>query len=400
MPHLRHIFHRNSAGATLLLGAALAGMLCANVPVLNHWYIRFLDMVVEIRVGEFVLSKPSLLWINEGLMAVFFLRIGLELKREILKGHLHHRDRLLLPAVAALGGIIVPALVYALINKDSNGAQSGWAIPTSTDIAYSLGILAALAHRLPDSLRLFLMTLAIMDDIVGILIIALFYNSHISVPSLLAVTACVAILTILNRRRVYNLAPYQLTGAALWLAMLESGLHPTLAGVLLAAFIPARSRHGHQLSPLRTMENDIRGAVTFVVLPLFAFVNTGVTLSEMNLAIIGHPVALGVLFGLLLGKPVGVLSGTWIAVRMGWARLPAQADWAHMLGLSMLCGIGFTMSLFLNTLAFVEDTGASPLVAPGRIGVLLGSSLSAFAGYMLLHRLSEKRLIRGKTLGP
>jgi NhaA family Na+:H+ antiporter len=244
------------------------------------------------------------------------------------------------------------------------------------------------------------MTLAIMDDIVGILIIALFYNSHISVPSLLAVTACVAILTILNRRRVYNLAPYQLTGAALWLAMLESGLHPTLAGVLLAAFIPARSRHGHQLSPLRTMENDIRGAVTFVVLPLFAFVNTGVTLSEMNLDIIGHPVALGVLFGLLLGKPVGVLSGTWIAVRMGWARLPAQADWAHMLGLSMLCGIGFTMSLFLNTLAFVEDTGASPLVAPGRIGVLLGSSLSAFAGYMLLHRLSEKRLIRGKTLGP
>lgn len=370
-----------SAGGILLIGAALLALLAANTP-LRPYYAMLLDTPVEIRIGALQLAKPLLLWINDGLMAVFFFLVGLELKRELMEGELASIRKIALPAFGAVGGMLVPAVIYLYFNLDDPDALKGWAIPVATDIAFALGILSLLGSRVPTAIKVFLTSLAIFDDIGAVIIIAAFYTAKISVTALGVVAICLLVLTWLNRRHPESTSAFLAVGLVMWVAMLKSGVHATLAGVVLAMFIPLRSRSDRAESPLQSLEQDLHGVVAFFVLPLFAFANAGLDLSGIGPGELMHPVPQGIALGLFLGKPLGVFGFCWLSVRLGLAGLPRDVSWGALFGTAILCGIGFTMSLFIGSLAF-EETGVNR-VFQDRLGILTGSLASALAGYVFL----------------
>jgi NhaA family Na+:H+ antiporter len=379
-------FHHEAAGGLVLMAAALTALLMDNSP-LSWLYSLFLDTPVGVRVGPLSLDKPLLLWINDGLMAVFFFLVGLEIKRELLRGELSSVAQATLPALAAAGGMVAPALIYVAFNAGDPVGLKGWAIPAATDIAFAVGVLALLGNRVPSSLKIFLLALAILDDLGAILIIAVFYTDHLSILSLALAGIGIAVLWTLNRRGITRLAPYLLTGVAIWICVLKSGVHATLAGVVVAFAIPLASRNEGEPTLLEQLEESLHPWIAFGVLPLFAFANAGVSLQGLSFAKLLEPVPLGIALGLFIGKPVGIFGISWLAIKSGLAARPEGASWAHLLGVGLLGGIGFTMSLFIGTLAFDEVDKAAQL----RLGVLAGSLLSATAGYVLL-RLSAASL--------
>jgi NhaA family Na+:H+ antiporter len=379
-------FHHEAAGGLVLVGAAVAALLIDNSP-LTWAYEVFLNTPVAVRVGAVAIDKPLLLWINDGLMAIFFFLVGLEIKREFLTGELSTFGQASLPLLAAIGGMALPALIYIAINAGDAVALRGWAIPAATDIAFAVGVLALLGDRIPSSLKVFLLALAILDDVGAILIIALFYTEQLSVTSLaLALAGCVT-LAVLNRQSVTHLAPYLLTGLFIWVCVLKSGVHATLAGVVAAMAIPLRGHAQDGPSLLEQLEESLHPWIVFGVLPLFAFANAGVSLGGLSLGKLLEPVPLGIAAGLFVGKTVGIFGITSLAVAAGLASRPEGASWGQVLGVSLLGGIGFTMSLFIGTLAFDDPAHAAQL----RLGVLAGSLLSAIAGYLVLHVTSSPR---------
>jgi len=377
---IREFLKLESAGGILLLVAAALALVFANTP-LDHYYAELVRMPVAIRVGPLEIAKPLLLWINDGLMAAFFFLVGLELKREMLEGELSEWRKAVLPAIGAVGGMAVPAILYIAFNAGDAEALKGWAIPAATDIAFALGILGLLGSRVPTGLKVFLVSLAIFDDIAAILIIAFFYTGDLSVTALAVGGGCLIVLFLLNRRGVVSVVPYLFTGLVMWVAVLKSGVHATLAGVLLALFIPLRDRADPDHSPLRELEHDLHPSVAFVILPLFAFANAGVNFSAMGGSVL-HPVPLGIAAGLFFGKQLGVFAVCWLAIKAGLAKLPEGANWASLYGVALLCGVGFTMSLFIATLAFEE--GAAAYLGVDRLGILAGSLLSGVTGYLWL----------------
>jgi NhaA family Na+:H+ antiporter len=377
-----------ASGVVLLTTAALA-LFAANSP-LAELYAAFLDLPAGVQIGAWELSKPLLLWINDGLMAVFFLLVGLEIKRELLEGELSSRDQAMLPCLAALGGMVIPALLYVAVNLGDPVALHGWAIPAATDIAFALGVLALLGNRIPPSLKVFLVALAIIDDLGAIVIIALFYSGHLSLWSLSAAAGVLALLFALNRAGVARIAPYMLLGVLLWLFVLKSGVHATLAGVVVAFAIPIREDAAGR-SPLRALEQVLHPWVAFLVMPAFAFANAGVSFAGIMTGHLFAGVPLGITLGLFLGKQIGAFGAAWLAIRSGLSRMPEGADWRLLYGTCMLAGIGFTMSLFIGTLAFEPSSFAAPV----RLGVLAGSALSGVAGYFVLRTVSERWPARG-----
>ena len=376
---LRDFLRLESAGGVLLFIAALLAMLIANSP-LESLYDDLLETTVAVQIGRLAIDKPLLLWINDGLMAVFFFLIGLEVKREILEGELSSPKQIVLPGLGALGGMLVPAAIYAWLNWGDVEAMDGWAIPVATDIAFALGLLSVFRNRMPTSLKVFLLTLAIFDDLAAIVIIALFYSEDLSLVSLLVGLAVFATAVVMNRMRVVKTSAYVLLGILLWVAVLKSGVHATLAGVLIAFCIPMQGEDGR--SPLRDLEHDLHGPVAFAILPLFAFANAGLALGEASLADVTHPVTMGIVAGLFLGKPLGILFFVGLAVALRLVKLPQGVTWTQLAGVSAACGIGFTMSLFIAGLAFQH--GADDYFAGDRLGILVGSAASAVLAYVLL----------------
>ncbi len=375
---LRQFFQMEAAGGILLVLASALALIVANSP-LDYVYGALLGTTAEVRVGTFSIEKPFTLWINDGLMAVFFLMVGLEIKRELKHGELSSLRRAILPAIAALGGMAVPAAIYAILNLQHGLNLNGWAIPSATDIAFSLGVLTLLGSRAPLSLKVLLTAIAIFDDLGAIVVIALFYTSHLSLLSLSLAGAGLLVLLTLNLRGVKLIAPYVVVGTFVWVCVLKSGVHATLAGVALAASIPlSADAQGH--SPLKRMEHGLHPWVAYGVLPIFGFANAGVSFAGMGPEQFFHPITLGIVLGLFLGKQIGIFGTIWAAVATGIARKPAGASWLHIYGMSILCGIGFTMSLFIGSLAWPH----SDFDAPVRLGVLAGSLLSAAAGAILL----------------
>lgn len=379
-------FQLEAASGLLLIAAAVLALIINNSP-LSYLYSGLLDVPVAVQVGALNIAKPLLLWINDGLMALFFLLIGLEVKREVVDGHLSKPSQVVLPATAAVGGMVIPALLYWFINRDNPAAVAGWAIPTATDIAFALGVLALLGKRVPVSLKLFLMTLAIIDDLGAIIVIALFYSGTLSSVSLLLAAACLVVLIAMNRLGVVKLGPYMIVGLILWVCVLKSGVHATLAGVALALCIPLRTRNA-ETSPLLSLEHALHPWVAYAILPLFAFANAGVSLAGMTVESFTHPVPMGIAVGLLLGKTVGVFGLTWLAVKLRLAALPEGAGWGQILGVAILCGIGFTMSLFVGSLAFAP--GSSEYAGMDRMGILTGSFFAAVIGYAVTAMASRK----------
>ena len=380
-----------SSGGIVLAIAAVLALIISNSPW-SGWYEQLLQVRGEVRIGGdwLVLSKPLLVWINDLWMAVFFFLVGLEIKRELLEGELASVSQAMLPAGAALGGMLVPALIYSAINWGDAVALRGWAIPAATDIAFALGILVLLGKRVPVSLKVFLTAVAIIDDLGAIVIIAIFYTAQVSVPMLLAAGAGIAVLVAMNRARLMNLGLYVLAGLVVWLFVLKSGVHATLAGVITALAVPLinPSKHGHGKSPLKTAEHALHPWVAFGVLPVFAFANAGVSLQGVNLATFLQTVPLGITAGLLLGKAVGVFGAAWLMIRFTPARLPDQANWIQFFGVCVLCGVGFTMSLFIGGLAFAVQ--GSSFDTQLKLGVLQGSVVSAIMGSLLLIFSSKK----------
>lgn len=379
-------FQLEAASGLLLIAAAVMALIINNSP-LSYLYSGLLDVPVAVQVGALNIAKPLLLWINDGLMALFFVLIGLEVKREVVDGHLSKPAQVILPATAAVGGMVVPALIYWFINRDNPAAVAGWAIPTATDIAFALGVLALLGKRVPVSLKLFLMTLAIIDDLGAIIVIALFYSGTLSSVSLLLAAACLVALVAMNRLGVVKLGPYMVVGLILWVCVLKSGVHATLAGVALALCIPLRTRNA-ETSPLLSLEHALHPWVAYAILPIFAFANAGVSLAGMTVDSFTHPVPMGIAVGLLLGKTVGVFGLTWLAVKLRLAALPEGAGWGQILGVAILCGIGFTMSLFVGSLAFAP--GSSDYAGMDRMGILTGSFFAAVIGYAVIAMASRK----------
>jgi len=380
---LQDFLRLEAAGGLLLMGAAVLAMVVANSP-LADLYASFLQLPVEARVGALGIAKPMILWINDGLMAVFFLLVGLELKREVLEGHLSNLRDATLPVFAAIGGMAAPAAIYTWLNWGDAEAMKGWAIPSATDIAFALGVLLLLGDRVPAALKAFLLSVAIVDDIGAIIIIAAYYTYELSVTALTVAGGLLALLVILNRAGVMRRAAYVLVGVALWFALLKSGVHATLAGVLLALFIPLRPAGDGpaERSPLHEFEQALHPWVAFGVLPLFAFANAGIPLTGITVERVLHPVSLGIIAGLFIGKQAGIVGLSWLAVRCGVASLPRDVSWGLLYGASLLCGIGFTMSLFVASLAFEQGGGA--YLGLERIGILAGSLVAGLAGYFTL----------------
>jgi NhaA family Na+:H+ antiporter len=370
-----------ASSGILLLVAAIAAMVAVNSP-LSDLYDSLLGVPVHISVGAFAIAKPLLLWINDGLMAIFFFLIGLEVKREMLDGELSDPARVVLPVIGAIGGMSVPALIYAWINWGNPVAMNGWAIPSATDIAFALAVLALLGKNVPASLKLFLMALAIIDDLGAIVIIAVFYTEDMSVSSLLVASAATLVLFVFNRRGLLSLVPYLLVGLVLWVAVLKSGVHATLAGVLIAMFIPFRKAPDQKVTQLERLEDDLHPAVVYGILPIFAFANTGISFAGLTLNSLFEPVPMGIAVGLFVGNQIGVMGFCWVAIKLGLARLPSGASWIHLYGVACLCGIGFTMSLFISSLAF-DQTMAGAAIHE-RLGIIVGSGGSAVLGYLVL----------------
>jgi NhaA family Na+:H+ antiporter len=378
---IREFFKMESAGGILLVIAAAIAMMVANSPM-GAAYNSFLHTYL------FGMSVSH--WINDGLMAVFFLLIGLEVKRELLEGALKSKETALFPAIAAVGGMLAPALIYVLFNYADDQALKGWAIPAATDIAFALGIMALLGKRVPISLKVFLLALAIIDDLGVVVIIALFYSSDLSTLALAVGFVMTGVLFAMNAKQVTKLRWYMLAGLILWIAVLKSGVHATLAGVVIGFAIPIRGKEGED-SPLIHLEHALHPYVAFFILPLFAFTNAGISLAGISMSALGSTLPLGVAFGLMLGKPIGIFSFSWMAVKLGFARLPEGIGFNHIFAVSVLCGIGFTMSIFISSLAFMGVNADFDTYA--RLGILMGSTIAAVVGYVLLHLTLPKSAI-------
>ncbi len=380
-----------TAGLVLMVTAAWA-LVVANAPGLRSLYEWYLQIPMMVQVGDLVIAKPLLLWINDGLMAFFFLLVGLELKREVVEGELSNPAELILPTGAAIAGLAVPAFIYSVLNWGDADAMNGWAIPAATDIAFALGVLMLLGDRVPASLKIFLMSLAILDDIGAIIIIALFFTSELSTLSLVIAGAATIGLIVLNRMRVTHIGAYFIVGAILWTSVLQSGVHATLAGIVLGFLIPLDVENEEGESLARKLEHDLHPWVAYFVLPVFAFANAGVPLAGVTLETLLHPVTLGIAAGLFIGKQAGVFLITWLLCALQVTRLPDGVTWGQIYGVAVLCGVGFTMSLFIGTLAF-DNVGIS--FSPNdRLGVLVGSVASALWGYFVL------RMALAKTAAP
>ncbi|MCO6441327.1 MAG: Na+/H+ antiporter NhaA [Nitrococcus mobilis] len=399
MRTFKRFFQQPSATGILLMGAAAAAMIAANVPPLAPLYEHLLSIPLGIQVANAILVKPLLLWINDGLMAIFFLHVALEIKRECLEGALCGPARAALPGIAAIGGMLVPAALYTAVAWDDPIALAGWAIPAATDIAFSLGVLALLGARIPSSLKVFLLSLAVIDDIGAIVIIAIFYTGNLALPALLLGTAAIAALALLNILGVRQIAPYVLLGTFAWLCVLQSGVHATLAGVAVGLAVPHRGGRPGEKSPLRRMEHELQPWVAFGILPLFAFANAGISINAVDLAVLSSPVTWGIVLGLFIGKQLGVFTMSWLAIRVGFARLPDRVGWRHLYGVSLLTGIGFTMSLFIASLAF-EHAQDNSVVIACRVGIMLGSLLSAVAGYTVLRLTTPVTAVQRQPAHP
>jgi Na+:H+ antiporter, NhaA family len=380
---LRDFVRLEAAGGIVLVLAGALAMVAANTALAPH-YETLLQLPITLQVGTFALDKSFLIWINDLLMAVFFLLVGLEIKREVVAGELSDKARVALPAVAAVGGMVVPAAIYAWLNWHDAIGLRGWAIPSATDIAFALGVLSLFGERVPIGLKVFLMTLAVLDDLGAIAIIALFFTRDLSALALVLATLAVAALFALNRARVTRVAPYILVGTALWVCVLKSGVHTTLAGVVTAMFVPMADPREPQRPPATRLEHALHPWVAFVILPLFAFANAGVNLEGLSLDALLEPIPLGILLGLFVGKQLGVFTFAWIAVKAGLARLPDGVTFGQVYGAAILCGIGFTMSLFIGMLAF-ENSAAGEVIVTDRLGILAGTFLSAIVGSLVLH---------------
>lgn len=370
-----------SAGGIILMMTATLAIIIANTP-LAAYYNLLLDTPVEVRIGALEIAKPLLLWINDGLMAIFFFLVGLELKREILEGELSDPKNIILPGIGAIGGMFIPAAIYLVFNGSDPVASKGWAIPAATDIAFALGVLSLLGNRVPIALKVFLTSLAIFDDIGAIIIIALFYTSKISISALVFAALSIIVLFIMNKRGVTSRSPYILIGVLVWIGLLKSGVHATLAGVLLALFIPIKDPSKPGESPLKSLEHDLHTIVAFFVLPVFAFANAGISLTDVSFEVMMHDVPVGVALGLFLGKPIGIFGLCAAAIYFGLAQFPKGMSYSSLFGVSALCGIGFTMSLFVGSLAF-EETGVN-LLFDERLGIIIGSLASGLLGYFIL----------------
>ena len=382
----RQMVNHDAAGGILLVLAAVLAMLIANSPLFAI-YEGFLSTNVSVQASTFVIDKPLLLWINDGLMALFFFLIGLEVKRELVDGHLASLDQITLPGIAAVAGVATPAIVYMSFNSHDPIAAQGWAIPAATDIAFALGIYSLFGKRLPLSLKLFLLSVAIFDDIAAILIIALFYSSDLSTMSLGIAGAGLAILFLMNRMGVRFHSVYILIGIIIWAAVLKSGVHATLAGFAVALLIPIKVENEYGESMLKSMEHGLQPWVAFFILPLFAFSNAGVNLIGVTPSDVLNPISVGIALALFLGNQFGIFGVSWLAIKLGITRLPEGANWQQLYGVATLCGIGFTMSLFIGSLAF-EQADASYL-ASVKVGVLVGSLFSALLGSFLLYRSTQ-----------
>ena len=382
--NLRDFLKLESAGGIILMAAAVLAMIAANSPAAGL-YAYFLDTPVEVRVGALKIAKPLFLWVNDGLMAMFFFLVGMELKREFMAGELSRPANILLPALGAVGGMVVPVALFVWFNHGNAAAMQGWAIPAATDIAFALGVLMLLGSRVPVSLKVFLVSLAIFDDLGAIVIIALFYSADLSTGALAVGMFCLVLLGFMNWRGVSEVSTYVIIGIVMWVAVLKSGVHATLAGVALAAFIPMNDSKDPSRSPLRELEHDLHSVVALGVLPLFAFVNAGINLEGVSFTDLLHPVPLGIAAGLFIGKQLGIFVLCLLAIKIGLARLPEGASFGSLYGVSILCGVGFTMSLFVASLAFEHATPEAGLLFDERLGIILGSLLSGIYGYVVLH---------------
>ena len=382
---LRNFLRLESTAGVLLVGATVAALLVSNSP-LAAAYERFLGIPIVVAFGELSVAKPLLLWVNDGLMAVFFLLIGLEVKREVLEGQLNSKDQLILPAAAGLGGFIVPVMIFAALNRHDPAAISGWAIPAATDIAFALGVLSVLGSRAPLSLKVFLTTIAIFDDIAAIGVIAIFYTSDLSLLALTLGLTGTAVLIFFNLAGVSRIAPYIVVGVFIWVCVLKSGVHATLAGFAVALALPLRTRDP-DWSPLKHLEHSLHPWVAFFILPIFAFANAGISFFGISSDVIFGTVSVGIAAGLFFGKQAGVLAVVWAMVKLRLARLPDGTNWLSIYGVAVLTGIGFTMSFFIGSLAYPSDD--VELMAATRVGVLTGSLLSAVVGYTILRMSSN-----------
>ena len=380
---LKEFIHLEASGGLTLMAVTVLALIVANSP-LESGYSSFLALPFEIRLGDFGIDKPLLLWINDGLMAIFFLLVGLELKREVLEGQLSNMRKASLPLFGAVGGMAVPAAIYAAFNWGDPIAMKGWAIPAATDIAFALGILSLLGDRASQALKAFLLSVAVFDDLGAIVIIAVFYTAELSFTALAVAALSIVGLFVLNRSGVRRLPGYFLIGAVLWVAVLKSGVHATLAGVALAMFIPMRTevKDAKGDSPLEHLEHSLHPWVAFGVLPVFAFANAGVPILGLSAAALLEPVPLGIAVALVVGKVIGVTGMSFIGVATGIASLPQGVRWAHVLGIALLCGVGFTMSLFIASLAF--ETGGLAYPGTERLGILGGSTVAGILGYLVL----------------
>jgi len=382
MKMIEEFMKKESASGLLLIFATVLALIFSNT-ALSPLYHSFLHIPVEIRIGPLQLSQSLYHWVNDGLMAIFFFLIGLEVKREILEGELSSVSQIALPGIAAVGGMVVPAAIYLIFNFNNPIALNGWAIPTATDIAFALGILSLLGNRVPLSLKIFLMALAIIDDLGAIVIIAIFYTSDLSILSLTVGLISLVVLIVLNLFGVTKKAVYIVIGFILWTSVLKSGVHATLAGVALAFTIPLRGKDedGLAVSLLKEIEHDLHKWVALFILPLFAFVNAGVNFTEISISQMAGPVPLGILLGLFIGKQFGVFGFSWIAIKLKLAKLPDNSNWRQLYGVSVLTGIGFTMSLFIVSLAFEDD---SVFQFTDKLAILVASFLSGIVGYLVL----------------
>jgi NhaA family Na+:H+ antiporter len=384
---VRAFFRHEAAGGLVLMAAAVAALLVRNSPLAGG-YDAFLNLPVAIQAGSLQIAKPLLLWVNDGLMAVFFFLVGLEIKRELLEGGLSSPARAAMPVAAALGGMAAPAAIYLFANAGNPAAANGWAIPTATDIAFALGVLILLGKRVPLSLKVFLTAVAIIDDLGAIVIIALFYTDNLSIAMIGLASAGIAVLAALNRADVTRIGAYVLVGIFLWVCVLKSGVHATLAGVVCALAIPLKTRNAGVGSPLLRMEHALQPWVAFGVLPLFAFCNAGVPLAGVTVDVVFSGIPVGIALGLLVGKPLGICLVCWLMTLPGWGALPEGASRLQFFAVALLCGIGFTMSLFIGSLAFDDaDPGAMTLV---RLGVLGGSVVAGLAGYLVMRAATAR----------
>ncbi len=382
MQFIENFIQKESSSGVLLIFTTVLALVCSNT-LLAPYYEAFLHMPVSVQVGALYLDKSLYHWVNDGLMAIFFLLIGLEVKREVLEGHLSTPAQVVLPIAAAIGGMLVPAVIYIYFNGNDSIAINGWAIPTATDIAFALGVLSLLGKRVPLSLKIFLMALAIIDDLGAIVIIALFYTTNLSIVSISVAGVALALLILLNRFGVVKKGAYFLIGIVLWVSVLKSGVHATLAGVALAFTIPLYGKDdaGHTVSPIKIIEHNLHYWVAFLILPLFAFANAGVDVSHISVSQMGGAVPLGIMLGLFLGKQMGVFGLSWLTIKLGFAKLPEGSSWMQLYGVSVLTGIGFTMSLFITSLAFETD---DLFQYTDKLAILLASLVSGVMGYLVL----------------